>query len=90
MPLAVGFETQLRSFQPAMATVQVVHATVTAEETVETPAGTFDALVVEFRGDDGSAGNLWVTRAKPHRTVKTDLTQPAMGAKVVSELTAIE
>ena len=90
MPLAVGFETQLRSFQPAMATVQVVHATVTAEETVETPAGTFDAFVVEFRGDDGSAGNLWVTRAKPHRTVKTDLTQPAMGAKVVSELTAIE
>ena len=90
MPLAVGFETQLRSFQPAMATVQVVHATVTAEETVETPAGTFDAFVVEFRGDDGSAGNVWVTRAKPHRTVKTDLTQPAMGAKVVSELTAIE
>ena len=90
MPLAVGFETQLRSFQPAMATVQVVHATVTAEETVETQAGTFDAFVVEFRGDDGSAGNVWVTRAKPHRTVKTDLTQPAMGAKVVSELTAIE
>ena len=86
----MGFETQLRSFQPAMATVQVVQVTVTAEETVETPAGTFDAFVVEFRGDDGSSGNVWATRAKPHRTVKTDLTQPAMGARVVSELTAIE
>ena len=91
MSLAVGVETSLRSFQPAMASIQIVHVHVAAEETVETPAGSFETFRVEFRGDDGSTGSLWATRDRPHRTVKTDLTQPAMGgARMTSELTAAE
>ena len=91
MPLEVGFETQLRAFQPAMGSVQLVQLAVAAAESVETGAGTFDVYRVELSGDDGSSMQAWVTRAQPHRTVKTELTQPAMGgAKVVSVLAAVE
>ena len=91
MPLAVGFETQLRAFQPAMGSVQLVHLAVAAAESVETGAGTFDVYRVELSGDDGSSMQAWVTRTKPHRTVKTELAQPAMGgARVVSVLAAVE
>ncbi|MDE0349620.1 MAG: S9 family peptidase, partial [Gammaproteobacteria bacterium] len=91
MPLEVGFETQLRAFQPAMGSVQLVQLAVAAAESVETGAGTFDAYRVELSGDDGSSMQAWVTRTKPHRTVKTELTQPAMGgAKIVSVLAAVE
>ena len=44
MPLAEGFETQVQAFQPAMAAVQSLHIAVAAAESVETAAGSFDAL----------------------------------------------
>ena len=91
MPLAVGFETQLRAFQPAMGIVQLVQLVVAGTESVEAGAGTFDAYRVEVTGDDGGSMHLWVTEAQPHQTVKTELTQPAMGgAKIVSVLTGVE
>ncbi len=91
MPLKVGFETQLRAFQPATGSVQLVQLAVAATESVETGAGTFDVYRVDLSGDDGSSMRAWVTHTKPHRTVKTELTQPAMGgAKIVSVLVAVE
>ena len=91
MPLTVGFGTQLRAFQPATGTVQIVQLAVAATESVEAPAGTFDAYRVDLRGDDGSSMRVWVTRAQPHRTVKTELTQPALGgARIVSALARVE
>ena len=91
MPLEVGFETQLRAFQPATGSVQLVQLAVAATESVETGAGTFDVYRVDLSGDDGSSMRAWVTHTKPHRTVKTELTQPAMGgAKIVSVLAAVE
>lgn len=91
MPLEVGFETQLRAFQPAMGTVQLVQLAVATTESVETGAGTFDVYRVDVTGDDGSSMRVWVTREGPHRTVKTELTQPAMGgARIVSILAGAE
>ena len=91
MPLSEGFETTVQAFQPTMAIAQALHVAVAAAESVETPAGTFDAYRIELSGDDGTAGSVWVTRSEPHRTVKMELTQPAMGgARVVSVLNAVE
>ncbi len=91
MPLTVGFETQLRAFQPATGTVQLVQLAVAATESVETAAGAFDAYRVDLSGDDGSSMRVWVTQTKPHRTVKTELTQPAMGgARILSVLAGAE
>ena len=89
MPLTLGFETQLRAFQPAMGAVQLVQLAVATTESVETGAGRFDAYRVDLSGDDGSSMRVWVTRAQPHRTVRTELSQPAMGgARIVSVLAA--
>ena len=91
MPLADGFKTQVRAFQPATASVQLLNVAVAATESVETPAGTFDAYRVDLSGDDGASGSTWVTKAAPHRVVKGDSTQPAMGgARLVAVLTAVE
>ena len=91
MPLADGFKTQVRAFQPATASVQLLNVEVAASESVETPAGTFDAYRVDIAGDDGTSGSVWVTPSAPGRIVKADLTQPAMGgARVVSVLSAVE
>ena len=91
MPLTVGFETQLRAFQPATGSVQLVQLAVAATESVETGAGTFEAYRVDLTGDDGSSMRVWATRDAPHRTVKTELSQPAMGgARVVAVLAGVE
>ena len=91
MPLAESFETQVRAFQPATAAVQTLHIAVAGAEPVETGAGNFDAYRIELTGNDGTGGSVWVTQTSPHRTVKMELTQPAMGgARVVSVLASAE
>lgn len=91
MPLAEGFETHVTAFQPGTAAVQTLHIAVAGAESVETGAGSFDAYRVELTGDDGAPGSVWVTQTSPHRTVKMELTQPAMGgARVVSVLASAE
>ena len=91
MPLAEGFQTQVRAFQPGTGSVQLLNVVVGASEPVETAAGSFETLRLDLTGDDGATGTMWVTQAAPHRAVKVEQTQPAMGgAKVASVLTAVE
>lgn len=48
MPLAEGFQTQVRTFQPGMGNTQLLNLSVVGKETVETPAGSFDTYRVDF------------------------------------------
>ena len=91
MPLADGFRTQVHAFQPGTGSVQVLNVVVGPAESVETAAGNFETFRLDLNGDDGATGKIWVTQDKPHRAVKVEQTQPAMGgAKVASVLTAVE
>ena len=91
MPLADGFQTQVRAFQPSTGSVQLLNVVVGAAESVETATGNFETFRLDLNGDDGETGKVWVTQAKPHMAVKVEQTQPAMGgAKVASVLTAVE
>ncbi len=91
MPLAEGFQTQVRVFQPATASVQLLNVAVAATESVETAAGNFETYRVDLSGDDGTTGRVWVSQTKPRRVMKGEQTQPAMGgATVAAVLTAVE
>ena len=90
MPLAVGFATQVVAFQHATGSVQRIRVEVAGAEPVDTPAGSFDVYRLTLSATDGLSGTLWVTEAKPHRTVKTDLNQPAMGGRIASVLARME
>ena len=90
MPLAAGFATEVVAFQPATGSVQRILVEVAGAEPVDVPAGSFDAYRLTLSAADGLSGTLWVTEAKPHRAVKSDLTQPAMGGRIVSVLAGME
>ena len=90
MPLAVGFATEVADFQSATASVQRIRVEVAGAEPVDVPAGRFDAYRLTLSAADGLSGTLWVTEAKPHRAVKTDLNQPATGGRIVSVLASME
>ena len=89
MPLAVGFATQVVAFQPATG-MQRIRVEVAGAESVDVPAGSFDAYRLTLSAAVGLSGTLWVTEAKPHRAVKSDLTQPLMGGRIVSVLAGME
>ena len=94
MPLEPGFKTRLNMFEPGLQRVSPITVEVVAAETVETPAGRFEAYRLEITSADGTgtSGTGWVTQATPHRTVKSDATLPPMagGGRMVTELTAVE
>jgi len=91
MPLAEGFQTQVRTFQPGMGNTQLLNLSLVGTETVETPAGSFDTYRVDLQGDDGSSGSMWVTEQQPHRGIKAEMVLPAMGgASATSVLTKVE
>ena len=91
MPVAEGFQTQVRAFQPSTGSVQLLNVVVGAAESVETAAGNFETFRLDLNGNDGATGKVWVTQTKPHRAIKVEQTQPAMGgARVASVLTAVE
>ena len=94
MPLEPGFKTRLNMFEPALQRVSPITVEVVAAETVETPAGSFEAYRLEITSADGAgtSGTGWVTQAKPHRTVKSDAALPPMagGGRMVTELTAVD
>ncbi|MYE24289.1 MAG: S9 family peptidase [Gammaproteobacteria bacterium] len=91
MPLAEGFQTQVRTFQPGMGNTQLLNLSLVGTETVETPAGSFDTYRVDLQGDDGSSGSMWVTEQQPHRGIKAEMVLPAMGgASATTVLTKVE
>lgn len=74
MPLEPGFSTSLRVFSPQRQTVQTATFEVTGTETVETPAGSFEAYAVDVAVGDGNVtGTVHLRRAAPHHVVKTQL-----------------
>ena len=56
------------------------HVELKDRETVETPAGWFEAMPITLTPVDGSPGGqtIYVEAADPHRVVKVDATLPAM------------
>ena len=94
MPLEPGFKTRVEAFEPGMQQLQQMHIEVVAAESVETPAGTFDAYRLDIASADGTgiSGKNWVTRAKPHLAVKSEATMPPMagGGTMVTELIGVE
>ena len=94
MPLEPGFRTRLRIFEPGMQQIQQINVAVVAAESVDTPAGNFETFQLNLESADGSgpSGKAWVTQTKPHLSVKSETTLPPMagGARMVTELTAVE
>ena len=89
MPLAARFATQVVAFQPATG-FRRIRVEVAGAESIDVPAGSFDAYRLTLSAAAGLSGTLWVTEAKPHRAVKSDLTQPLMGGRIVSVLAGME
>ena len=62
---------------------------VVATESIETPAGSFETYRLELDGGEGWSATTWVTKVKPHRSVKSHAALPAERAqRLVTVLTA--
>lgn len=89
-PLAPGYAAGLKVFDIMGGQVKEMTARVTGAEKVTTPAGTFDAHVVEVKpADGGNEGmKLWIAK-EGRAVVKSETVIPAAmgGGSVVSELT---
>src|SRR5579859_7509841 len=86
LPLAEGYSTTYRNFDPQKQTVKLMQLKVTGMEKVTVPAGTFDAYKVEITSADGGADKetLWVARDS-HKPVKETMVLPAMGGALLTQ-----
>jgi dipeptidyl aminopeptidase/acylaminoacyl peptidase len=86
LPLAEGYTTTYRNFDPQKQTVKLMQLKVTGVEKVTVPAGTFDAYKVEITSADGGPDKetLWVTRDS-HKPVKETMVLPAMGGALLTQ-----
>src|SRR5579864_6103332 len=86
LPLAEGYATTYRNFDPQKQTVKLMQLKVTGVEKVTVPAGTFDAYKVEITSADGGADKetLWVARDS-HKPVKETMVLPAMGGALLTQ-----
>ncbi|MFB6279653.1 MAG: alpha/beta fold hydrolase [Salinibacter sp.] len=74
MPLKPGFSTSLQVFSPRQQTVRTANFEVTGTKTVTTPAGSFEAYVVDVTvGDDKVTGTVHLRKTAPHHVVKAKL-----------------
>lgn len=86
LPLAAGYATSFRNFDPMKREVKTRALKVVGTESVTVPAGTFNAHKVEVTSADGENLTLWID-VPSHRVVKTRAVLPAMnGAIATSEL----
>ena len=72
LPLAEGYETTLRSFDPEGQRVRPMRLTVKGSETAECAAGTFETFVVELiplDGDEAGTSTIHVMKQAPHHIV---------------------
>ncbi len=93
LPLAEGYTTTLRYFEPLSQKVRPVKLTVTGKATLEVAGGSFPTLVVEIApldGDEAGRGTIHVMASSPHHVVKSEVKLPAMmgGGTRVTELAA--
>jgi dipeptidyl aminopeptidase/acylaminoacyl peptidase len=94
IPLAVGYETTLRTFDAERQKVRPFKVSVTGSETTECPAGTFDTFVVELvplDGDEAGTSTFHVMKDAPHHVVLREFRLPAqMGSGTgTKELTSV-
>lgn len=72
LPLAPGYSVDLPWFSSMSNRTENITLKVEGEETVETPAGTFDTYKVAIRG--GSPENfVYVTKSLPRKTIRIDV-----------------
>ncbi|UCF21191.1 MAG: prolyl oligopeptidase family serine peptidase [Gemmatimonadota bacterium] len=89
LPLAEGYATTLRTFDPEMQRVRVFKLAVTGGETTECAAGTFETFVVKLEpldGEEEGASTFRLMKAAPHHVVLREFKLPArmgggMGSK---------
>ena len=74
MPLTPGFSTALQVFSSQQQQVRTAHFAVTGTTTVETPAGSFAAYVVDVTVGSGEVtGTMHLRKSAPHHVVETTL-----------------
>jgi Protein of unknown function (DUF3108) len=88
LPLAEGYSTVYRNFDVQKQQVKLIQLEVAAAESVQVPAGTFDAFRVELSSADGGPDKSTVWIAKATRTpVKISTVMVEMGgATLTAEL----
>jgi dipeptidyl aminopeptidase/acylaminoacyl peptidase len=80
LPLAEGYETTLRTFDPERQRVRPMQLSVKGSETAECAAGTFETLVVELKpldGDEAGTSTIHVMKQAPHHIVLREFRLPA-------------
>ncbi len=98
-PLEIGLATldegddgaAIRVFEVLEGKVGERRVTVEGEESVETPAGSFEATKITVAPADGSPGaqTVWVEKAEPHRIVKMSAQlPPQMGSGTATAVLA--
>lgn len=95
LPLAVGYETTYRVFDPMTQKVRTMALRVTGEEKMSLAGSDIAAFVVAMKaldGDESGTGTLHVLQAAPHHVVKSSYKLPAAmgGGTVTAELTTTE
>jgi dipeptidyl aminopeptidase/acylaminoacyl peptidase len=80
LPLAEGYETTLRTFNPETQKVRAFSLSVTGGAVAASAAGTYDALVVELKpldGDEAGTSTFRVMKEAPHYVVLSEFRLPA-------------
>jgi len=90
MPLAADYTAMLPIFDPTTQVRKNMVLKVQGEESVEVPAGTFDAFKVNLAFEDGTAGDisLWISKEDAPQVVKMMQSIPQMNGLMVTELKA--
>ena len=83
LPLEADYKSYLKIFNLQKQKVENCQVEVTAVETIEVPAGSFETYKVEFKGADASPGGAtyWVD-TKQRITIKTKAINPEMGGAI--------
>ena len=82
LPLEPGYKTIVRTFDVMTQKVRLWSFEVTETESVEVPAGTFEAFKTTLTALDGEGGGstMWISQEAPRRTVRSESKlPPAMG-----------
>ena len=86
LPLAEGYTTTFRNFDPQTQKVKLLQLTVAGKEEVKVPAGTFNTMRVEISSADGGADKktLWIA-GDTHKVVKVSAVLASMGGAVLTQ-----
>lgn len=86
LPLAAGYTTSFRNFDPNKQKVTLKQLKVLSEENVTVPGGSFDAFKVELSSDDDGLITLWIAKDSRKMVKVTAVLKQMGGAKLTTEL----